>query len=373
MSKTEQHLSILPALYGESVTNKIKVWSISTFAETNGKIYNRIEHGYQDGKKQVDIINYTVGKNIGKSNETTPYDQACKEARSLWKKKLDKGYALDLASLKESKVNAFLPMLAHRFDKHANKIQYPAYIQPKLDGVRCLASKLNGDVMMWSRSGKVFDTPFLIKDELINKLSEGQTLDGELYVHGWDFQRIIRAVKKHRDDTDLLEYHIYDIPTRSSVGFESRFVQRSQSVFDNLIKAVPTHQVQDLDQLNSYEEHYVSLGYEGIVVRNAQGAYKFKHRSYDLQKVKRFEDAEFVITGGKQGVGRATGQVIFTCTNEDGLEFDVRPTGTDEVRKNMWTKLDEYIGQHLTVKFQGRTQDNLPRFPVGLSLRPDWD
>ena len=194
-----------------------------------------------------------------------------------------------------------------------------------------------------------------------------------MYVHGWDFQRIIRAVKKHRDDTDLLEYHIYDIPTRSSVGFESRFVQRSQSVFDNLIKAVPTHQVQDLDQLNSYEEHYVSLGYEGIVVRNAQGAYKFKHRSYDLQKVKRFEDAEFVITGGKQGVGRATGQVIFTCTNEDGLEFDVRPTGTDEVRKNMWTKLDEYIGQHLTVKFQGRTQDNLPRFPVGLSLRPDWD
>jgi len=366
-------LSNLPTLFGVSVKGKTKTWSIGTVAEPTGEVYNRIEHGYLDGKKQVDVTHYTAGKNIGKTNETTPFNQALKEAKSLWKKKLDKGYALDLASANKSKDSIFLPMLAHRFDKHASKIKYPAYVQPKLDGVRCLAKKLNGDVVLWSRSGKVFDTPSLIKDQLTKTLLEGQCLDGELYVHGWDFQRIIRAVKKYRDDTDLLEYHIYDVPARSSMGFEGRFIQRNESILGEAIKIVPTHLTANLDELNSYEEKYVSLGFEGIVVRNADGPYKFKHRSYDLQKVKRFEDAEFTITGGKEGVGRAKGQVIFTCINEDSLEFDVRPTGTDEVRKNMWTKLDEYIGQQLTVKFQGRTLDNLPRFPVGLNIRPDWD
>ena len=365
----------LPKLYGKSVHGKTKVWSIGTVADASSKVFNRIEHGYLDGKKQVDTTYYTEGKNIGKSNETTPFDQALKEAQSLWKKKLDKGYVKDQAPKTQTVADIFLPMLAHRFDKHASKIKYPAYVQPKLDGVRCLAKKLNGDVVLWSRSGKVFDTPSLIKSELTNTLEEGQVLDGELYAHGWDFQRIIRAVKKYRDDTDLLEYHVYDRPTGESTSFESRFVQYDKSLFSGTvnIKAVPTHPIQDLEELNIFEQHYVSLGYEGIVVRNADGPYKFKHRSYDLQKVKRFEDAEFVIVGGRQGIGRALGQVIFTCTNENGLEFDVRPTGTDEERKNMWTKLDEYIGQHLTVKFQGRTLDNLPRFPVGLSVRPNWD
>ena len=72
-----------------------------------------------------------------------------------------------------------------------------------------LARKENGVVTMWSRKGKVIDIPDIINAQLCLMLEDGQSTDGELYAHGWTFQRIIAAVKKRRDDTDFLEYHIY--------------------------------------------------------------------------------------------------------------------------------------------------------------------
>ena len=69
----------------------------------------------------------------------------------------------------------------------------------------------------------------------------------------------------------------------------------------------------------------------------------------------------------------STSVVIFKCINEDGLAFDVRPQGTHEDRSIMFKKLNDYIGKNLTVKFQGRTQDNIPRFPVGIRIRPSFD
>jgi ATP-dependent DNA ligase len=109
------------------------------------------------------------------------------------------------------------------------------------------------------------------------------------------------------------------------------------------------------------------------MVRNLAGLYQFKNRSYDLQKVKQFEDAEYEIIGGKEGQGRESGMAIFRCKTEAGIEFDVRPKGNVEERSAMWKNLSSYIGKPLTVKFQGLTDDGRPRFPVGLHIRPDWD
>ena len=87
-----------------------------------------------------------------------------------------------------------------------------------------LARKENGVVTMWSRKGKIIDIPDKINQQLCNMLADGQCTDGELYVHGWTFQRIIAAVKKKREDTDLLEYHIYDSP-HPTLAFEERTPQ----------------------------------------------------------------------------------------------------------------------------------------------------
>ncbi len=366
-------------VYGKSTNGKIKQWSILVEKVSEDCSLIEIEHGYQNGKKQIDVRYIKEGKNIGKKNETTPYEQAVFESKSLINKKLDDNYAYSVSDIPSNSDGMFLPMLAHSYDKHSKKIKFPCWTQPKLDGARMLSKvfirKEKGSVSMWSRKGKEILTLSKIKKELESILKEGEALDGELYCHGWSFQRIISAVKKEREDTDLLEYHVYDSPHKTKT-FEERFV--NSDLIDRIsktkrIKCVRTLEAYNLEELTLFELGYINEGYEGLMARNKDSLYKYKNRSYDLQKVKRFEDEEFKIISGKDGVGREEGLVIFRCINESGIPFDVRPQGTHEERAYMFNNLERYIGESLTVKFQGRTEENIPRFPVGLRVRPNFD
>ena len=370
----------LPTLYGRSTNGKIKEWSIRVVRLGDETCYIETQHGYEDGQKQLDSRAVAEGKNIGRANETSVYEQACSEAKSAHSRKKDSGYVEDKENIPAAADGKFLPMLAHRYDKHSAKIKFPCWVQPKLDGVRMLARKENGVVTMWSRKGKILDIPDKINQQLCNMLADGQCTDGELYVHGWTFQRIIAAVKKKREDTDLLEYHIYDSP-HQTLAFEERTPQKGIScttfppycqvwrIIDKNIKFVQTVDVKDQEEFDVFEGMFVSQGYEGMMVRNQASAYKYKHRSYDLQKVKRFVDDEFEIIGGKDGSGRESGLVVYRCTTSDGLEFDVRPRGTHEERAEIFKNLNDYIGKYLTVRYQELTDDGRPRFPVGLAVR----
>ena len=305
--------------------------------------------------------------------------------------KKDSGYIEDKGNIPHESDGMFLPMLAHRYDKHSAKINYPCWVQPKLDGVRMLARKQTGIVTMWSRKGKIIDVPDKINMQLCEMLSEGQCVDGELYVHGWTFQRIISAVKKKRADTDLLEYHIYDSP-HLTLTFEDRAPQyggryhsdllhygsasitfptycQSWNIIGDNIKFVKTYSANSKEEFDLYETMMVKDGYEGMMARNHKSTYKFKNRSYDLQKVKRFKDNEFQIIGGKDGSGRESGLIIFKCITDDGLEFDVRPKGSHEYRAEQFKNLSNYIGKMLTVRYQELTDDGRPRFPVGIAVR----
>ena len=110
-------------------------------------------------------------------------------------------------------------------------------------------------------------------------------------------------------------------------------------------------------------------GYEGMMVRNQNSLYKYKHRSYDLQKVKRFVDDEYEIIGGKDGSGREAGLIVYKCITPSGLEFDVRPRGSHEERAHAFKNLENNIGKMLTVRYQELTDDGRPRFPVGIAVR----
>ena len=373
----------LPTLYGRSTNGKIKEWSVSVVLLGDETCYIETQHGYEDGQKQLDSRAVTEGKNIGRANETSVYEQACSEAKSAHSRKKDSGYVEDKGAIPHESDGMFLPMLAHRYDKHGAKIDFPCLVQPKLDGVRMLARKENGVVSMWSRKGKVIDIPDKINAQLCEMLSDGQCTDGELYVHGWTFQRIIAAVKKKRDDTDLLEYHIYDSPHPTLI-FEDRVPKRyiQTTMFPvhcrdwndhagliRNIKFVETIDIENQEEFNLYESMFVQQGYEGMMVRNQNSAYKYKHRSYDLQKVKRFVDDEFKIVGGEDGTGREAGLIVFRCITSNGLEFGVRPRGSHEERAEIFINLNDYIGKHLTVRYQELTDDGLPRFPVGIAVR----
>ena len=122
-----------------------------------------------------------------------------------------------------------------------------------------------------------------------------------------------------------------------------------------------------------YEERYIKRGFEGSMARNADSKYLFGYRSVDLLKVKRFLDAEYKVIGFTEGSAVESGAIVFICETDDGQEFSVRPTGTHDERKVWFAHGETFIGKMLTVKYQELSNDGVPRFPVGLHFREEWD
>ena len=116
-------------------------------------------------------------------------------------------------------------------------------------------------------------------------------------------------------------------------------------------------------------------GHEGGVIRNNNSPYEVgvnkEKRSYQTLKIKPRFDSEFKIIGGRSAEGSDSRTVVFRCVTAAGGEFDVRPRGSREQRREWLENLDSLIGQQLTVQFFGFTDGDLgiPRFPVGIAIR----
>ena len=177
----------LPTLYKESKNGKIRQWSIWT---EGSKVWT--EHGQKGGKLRQ-TYKEAKSKNIGKSNETTPREQAKKEAQSKWQKKLDKQY---FKTIKEAKDINLFPMLAKTFKEE--KIEFDCDIQAKMDGMRTLSFLEEGEIKFKSIGGKYYETlGHIAKDlEPIFKANKDIVLDGEIYNHNLTFQKITKYVKK---------------------------------------------------------------------------------------------------------------------------------------------------------------------------------
>jgi len=364
-------------LYGITKTGATYVWHILVKdIDGLGNIF--ISRGLIDGKRHVTTEVIDKGKNLGKVNATTPVSQAIFNAESKRNKKLDSGYDYTVEGSRTKFNDTLKPMLALTYEKHHKKLVSPFYAQPKLDGIRCLAKRKGDEVFLYSRKGKILDLVPHINKALLDVLSDGGCADGELYVHGWDFQRIISAIKKTSNDTPQMEYHIYDLPDMKDRDkhFSKRFSTYNRTTIAEgagCLVAVSTILLHSENEMRTYEDISIKDSYEGIMVRNACSKYLFGYRSKDLLKVKRFLDNEYKIIGVTDGISIEVGCAIFTCETEDGQEFSVRPIGTHDDRKTMFNNADDYIGKLLTVKYQELSNDGIPRFPVGLHVREEWD
>ena len=355
---------VFKTLYQKASGGKIKHWTMQV-DEISGDGVMQAKYGMGEGKVRTDIKVISVGKNIGKANETTPYEQAISEAESKFNKKKDKGYVEDL---KDLDVEVLRPMLAHNFTKRGHNIVYPCFVQPKLDGVRCLAKKIDDKtIKYYSRMGKEFVTLEHLTSDLLNIMNVGEVLDGEIYSHDITFQELIRLVKKLRPESVNLEYHVYDLVNKDT--FENRISTLASKIpHKGKIIYVKTKLISCLDDIKFMQRRYTEDGYEGTIIRNVKGLYKVNGRSADLQKYKEFQDEEFEIVGGVPGTGSDAGSVVFRVKN-DKNEFSVRPRGTMEQRTEWMDNIDKLIGRKLTVRFQGISEDGTPRFPVGICVR----
>ncbi len=363
----------LATLFKRAKTGKIQVWEI----EHEGDKFRTIE-GQLDGKMTTSEWTTCAGKSIGRSNETTPEQQALKEATSRIQKKIKKKYFIDIDKIDDE--TWFEPMLAHKYKEHKDKVVFPVLTQPKLDGIRCEIKK-DG---MFSREGNEFTSCPHIFEEVkhLFEMWPDLILDGELYNHEFkaNFNKISSLVKKGKALTEeqqkeaemFIQFHCYDCfdGSKEDFPFKDRILFVMME-FDTSGIVIPVYTAACFDQ-EELDEHYadfLGMGYEGQMIRVPESAYENK-RSKFLLKRKEFIDEEFEILGMIEGEGNLTGMVGSLEFEKDGESFTAGLKGSHELWKYMWNNQDEFIGKQATVRYQNLTPDRqVPRFGKMIAIR----
>lgn len=356
-------------LFKKTSIGQIQFWQIET---QENKIITKF--GKVDGKEQTTEDTILVGKNIGKANETSPTQQAQLEAAAQWEGKIKKGYvkAIDSASKGETLIEGggCFPMLAKKFSEDGDKIVYPCYVQPKLDGHRCIADP---DGSLWSRTRKPITSVPHIATEIHGSDWAGARLDGELYNHDYrnNFEKLSHFIRQEtpEEGCGIVQYHVYDAIMPGT--FKERYDWLAAGSPETAsLHLVTTIEINNEAELMQAFELFMVQGYEGAIVRNANGLYVNK-RSDNLQKMKNHLDEEFEIVGIEEGRGKLQDHVgAFTCKTKDGITFNVKMAGETEKLREYFKNPQNYIGKMLTVNFQDYTGKNkVPRFPVGLRIR----
>lgn len=376
-------MKTFPILYKRTSTGKTQMWSIGV--DKNVII---VDHGQVDGKIQHDEETIKSGKNAGRVNATTPEQQALAEATAKWEKKIKGGYVEDIARAQAGEKDidgGYDCMLAHKFADHGHKIKYPAMTQPKLNGHRCLGVIKDGVATLWSRTRKpITSCPHIILELQQAFPGPGETLiDGELYNHDYkdNFEELASLIRQETPADNCIEvqYHVYDwagttLSFESRVGILASHIAAVQGSPLQYIKVTPTIKVDDEDAMLVAFNQFLTAGYEGSMARNCAGQYEGK-RSYNLQKVKEFQDADWAITSIKEGRGSDAGCGIFQCRIAAAAHaapcickhcaFAVKMRGPKDRLREFLADPSLWQGKELVVKYQYISKYGIPIFPVG--------
>lgn len=376
-----------PVLYRKPSKGDLVEWEIRVDGARIVTRWGRVGGAMQE---TVDVI--AEGKNAGRSNATTAEKQAQAEALATWTSKKKKGYVEDQSGAEAGEVDGdfvkggFSPMLAETYGKQGKKkhIVFPAKAQRKYDGHRCACIISGGRAELWSRGrNRILSVPLVEQaaTRAWGHLPDGTEFDGELYSHEFrdNFEELSGLLRRNEPcpETEVFEYHVYDAPSVAG-GFGMRHTELSRRFSGvaepKLILAETLDVANEAEALACYER-WLEEGFEGAIVRNLEGAYRYaksqNDRSPDVAKLKRFEDHEYLIIGVVEGRGRMAGRAVFTCRRdlEDGriVEFEVKMKGkgVTERLRHYFEHPEECVGRLLTVTHQGYYRSGRPRIPVG--------
>lgn len=348
----------MKTLYGKDSKGALRIWSV--FTDGADVV---VKHGKLGGKIQEKRYT-TESKNVGKTNETTPEEQAKLEAEAKYVKQLKSGYfptkeeALDFQE--------FTPMKAHNYKDYSDRVVYPCYMQPKLNGQRLMIDK-NG--VAWSKQGEPLELPshWTGIREMAIRLGG---LDGEVYAGlesegGLSLQRIVSAFRKPNADTPKLQYWVYDIPTAGGQALRLGMINQRLK-YDSIVFSLGKY-IESEEQGNTFYQECVDAGYEGVVYRNPTGTYEFGKRSYNLLKRKPRQTAEAKVLSVEKD---RNNWGILNCEMETGVKFKCQMK-VDAGKKN-YREHDnalELIEKFIEFEYEELSDDGVPTKPVGVNVR----
>ena len=355
-------------LYKQDSRGRLRIWSGWTIDDEYF-----LATGLVTGKMNESKPVACISKNVGRSNQTTPQQQAILELNSKYAKKLDEGYFKTQEEAKSTKT--VLPMLAYKYeDGKVDWEKYGGYVSRKLDGHRMLAHCHELGVDLITRKGKTYTTLEHIEKDLENVyLTYGECwLDGEVYVHGQSFQENTKLIKKYRPgETDKLTYQVYDIVladkdvTERELELKTVFYNHFDHVFH-----VEQFLLESEEAMKEKFSEFIADGYEGIMIKEPTYGYQIDKRSNGLLKYKEFLDAEFEVVNIIPAPRRTTHGVV-VLKHADGREFQANLKGSWEEREELLTNKNSYIGKWATIVYFEETDSGLPRFPVLHGFRYD--
>jgi len=285
------------------------------------------------------------------------------------------------------------PMLLPRELPNLNTLNYPVYITPKLDGIRCLIK----DGVALSRTLKPIPNKHIQQWASDNAITF-HGMDGELIVGSPTSPTVYRDtnsfVMSHDKVGDFMFYHFdwWDDTV-------SNYLQRTTPCeynheWPNYAHVTRVGAISQEEVLET-EEHYLNQGYEGVIIRNPNGKYKYGRctmKENNAFKLKRFEDAEAMVVGfeeemhngneaetnelgrtkrstAKDGLtGKGTlGALV--CETPEGVRFNIGSGFDASDRCNFWNNREQLLGQYVKYKHFPIGVKDKPRHPIFLGFR----
>lgn len=314
-----------------------------------------VKHGILRGTIQTktETIVPKAGRTMG--------EQALLQAASRCKKKRDAGYTNDIEDAKKgiirNQLGFRMPMLAQKMPDYRKPIR-DWFVQYKYDGHRCLVHNDGFELIAYSKTG----TPITTIGHILKHINipVGETLDGELYVHGLSLQKIASLVKRKQEGSENLQYMVYDTIRNAPYKVRYDFIKACVA---NLV--VPTWFEGNYDDVAFREAR--AAGYEGLMVRHGDFGYQDAKRSESLLKVKKQTgegnvcEEEYPVI---DIVPSKDGWAILVCEMPDGQEFRVSAPGSMTSKTYVMENKDKFIGESVTVEYPNLTDKGIPFQPV---------
>ena len=298
---------------------------------------------------------------------------------------LKKRFSIGLATKSINKVfpnliETFEVQLAEKMtDKIMKKLPSLILVEPKLDGIRCLAIVRGGSCEIFARSGKQITNFDKTIGAELSTLQDG-VYDGEIMDE--DFVALMRKVHRKKD-LDVTSSYLSLFDTVSLEEWDVRLGEEILSSRRNRLEAVFREKsfqflrlVEQIEcdktdsEIDFYHRQFVKRGYEGAMVKNPGLPYSFG-RSDAVIKVKSFFDVDLTVVGFKEGTGRHSGKLGSILVEFEGVEVYVGSGFDDEMRDEVWKNQSGYLGMTAEVRYQEVTPDGSLRFPTFVCWRTD--
>jgi DNA ligase 1 len=391
-------------MYARDSKGKIKEWNTEVKVGPSNEVYIQTMYGLVDGQLQINNDYITEGKNLGKSNETTPYDQAVFEMNSKIEDQRKKGYKtlidlglrepeglnqvarlitmLDNALPKDNTDNNdnIIPMKCQKYWKDEEetipRIKFPCIGQPKINGVRCIILWENDKVVIRSKKGLDYTVlehieKIFTKDMFFQVGKYGTiniVYDGELYSHGSILSDIVSAVRVRTLLTQHIEFWCFDlaIPELDNEDRNLLRLFKLDKTSKPVVCVIGDDIMNPLEAID-YAESRITSGFEGAIFRDPNALYGFGKRPQTIVKYKKYLDGEFEIIDVIPQEKRP--DLALFVLNSKGGQFKCNPEGSVETRQKYLVDRKLLIGKLATIKFYEWSVNNIPFHAKMIAVR----